>query len=85
MVDMYGGVTCLSEHLIEKIIQLMSREQRNAKHSTKFYTEVTPTIPFLTPLFLSLSIILDTKPLTHTHLRDTDGLTYQLVSDVKVI
>lgn len=46
MVDMYGGVTCLSEHLIEKIIQLMSREQRNAKHSTKFYTKVTPTIPF---------------------------------------
>lgn len=71
----------MSEHLIE----LMSREQRNANHSTKFYTEVTPTIPFLTPLFLSLSIILDTKPLTHTHLRDTEGLAYLLVSDVKVI
>lgn len=49
----------------------------------------TPKSPqqflFLTPLFLSLSIILDTKLLTHTHLRDTEGLTYLLVSDVKVI
>lgn len=40
---------------------------------------------FLTPLFLSLSVILDTKPLTHTHLRATESLTYLLVSDAKVI
>lgn len=85
MVDMYGGVTCLSKHLIEKTIQLMSKEQRNAKNSTKFYTEVTQTLPIFDTLFLSLSVILDTKLLTHTHLRATEGLTYLLVSDAKVI
>lgn len=35
----------VNEHLIEKIIQLMSKEQRNAKSSTKFCTEVTQTLP----------------------------------------
>lgn len=65
MVDMYRRVACLNEHLIEKPIQLMSKEQRNAKKALSSTPKSPKHFLFLTPLFLSLSISLDTKPLTH--------------------